>query len=274
MRLPDRASVHPHRTRVQGHRTRVKLAIRRIAVALASSCLLAATDASESKMEPKSQSPVSPSEADPSEKGASEQRLAQRIVYRPPALGRPRSRVGGGVRSARRTLPAPRALVPDHVGLTISPQPPLFWFLGEAPPENSWVIFTLVDETSLSPVIETAVEAANRPGIQRIDLADQPIELEPGIEYKWSVAIVEKARRSPLDNVSFGWILRVEAPAGLEPNADAIAFAEQGLWYDALAAASEGREGGARYDRDALLEQVGLRFAAGVAAVPADEFAR
>ena len=39
-------------------------------------------------------------------------------VYRPPSRGKPRARVGGGVRGTSRNLPTLTALVPEHTGLT------------------------------------------------------------------------------------------------------------------------------------------------------------
>src|SRR5258706_14577328 len=47
--------------------------------------------------------------------------------YNPPARGAPSGRVGGGTRGLR-VLPL-AALAPDHTGLTLSPQPALYYFL-------------------------------------------------------------------------------------------------------------------------------------------------
>ncbi len=189
------------------------------------------------------------------------------VVYQPPHFGRPRARVGGGVRGSRESLPMIRTLVPDHAGLTISGHPTLFWFIDAVPPVSARVTFTLLDEESLDPLIETDLESPSRAGIQRIDLGDWNVKLEEGIEYEWSVALGGGERRAGL-RISTGWINRIEAPASLPANANTATLASQGLWYDALAAASERirrnpREPAARRDRIALLEQVGLTEAAG-----------
>ena len=68
------------------------------------------------------------------------------------------------------------------------------------------------------------------------------------------------------DVITAGWIDRVEPPDGLVPTSgtpSARAYAEHGLWYDALAASTDGVQAApgdpeARQVRDALLLQVGL----------------
>ena len=44
-------------------------------------------------------------------------------VYKPPLRGKPRARIGGGVRSATADWPSLFVLVPEHTGQTISAQP-------------------------------------------------------------------------------------------------------------------------------------------------------
>ena len=233
---------------------------------LASACLAAGLPsldsgaaAAETKAAPRSATSTSPPSADVASK--------TRVVYRPPARGKPRSRVGGAVRGGGSSLPTPRALVPDHVGLTISRQPPLFWFLGAAPPANARVIFTLLDEAGIEPLVESILATPSRAGIQRFDLADERVELEAGREYEWSVAVVDSEQRGPGDTITSGWVLRIEVPDGLPAGADVRTLAAQGLWYDALAAASVATDGDDSLARDALLEQVGLSFAVGAETV-------
>jgi hypothetical protein len=189
-------------------------------------------------------------------------------TYRPPARGKPRARVAGGVRSVGGRLPRIRVLTPAHTGQTISSQPSLFWYLDRALPAGSRLVFTLVDDASVAPLVETPLETPVESGVQRIDLADHRVALVGGIEYEWSVVLVVDPEQRSLDVVSTGWIDRVEIPAGLAEDAppSAHVYADHGLWYDALAAASDRLEAdpgdpGARAGRDALLRQVGLDLA-------------
>jgi hypothetical protein len=190
-------------------------------------------------------------------------------VYRPPARGKPRARVGGGVRGGGRDLPSLHVLVPEHTGQTLSDQPSLFWYLDGPPPEDATLVFTLIDETSVEPLVEAELERPARAGIYRIELAEHAVRLGRGTEYEWSVVLVVDPEQRSKDIVSAGWIDRVEAPADLGAAGESHsvrAYAEHGLWYDALAAASERIRADPaspepRGARDALLRQVGLEVA-------------
>jgi hypothetical protein len=187
-------------------------------------------------------------------------------VYRPPARGKPRGRVAGGVRGVEAELPSLQVLVPDHAGQTLSDHPSLFWYVDGPPPENARVYFTLIDDTSVEPLVEVELERPARAGIYRIDLAEHAVHLERGAEYEWSVVLVVDSGQRSKDVVSSGWIDRVEAPAGLAPAGvphSVQAYAEYGLWYDALGAASDRVRADPanavlRGARDSLLRQVGL----------------
>lgn len=187
-------------------------------------------------------------------------------VYRPPARGKPRARVGGGVRGTGRDLPSLQVLVPEHTGQTLSDQPSLFWYVDGPPPKDATLVFTLIDETSVEPLVEAELERPTRAGIYRIDLAEYAVRLGRGTEYEWSVVMVVDPGQRSKDIVSAGWIDRVDPPAGLgaagAPHSVG-AYAEHGLWYDALAAAADQMRAdpanaALRGARDSLLRQVGL----------------
>jgi hypothetical protein len=190
---------------------------------------------------------------------------AEAPTYRPPLRGKPRARVAGGVRGVGRGLPRIQVLTPPHTGRTVSSTPSFFWHLDRPLPPGADLVFTLVDEAGVEPLVEAPLEAPAGPGIQRIDLADYGVSLARGVEYEWSVVVVVDPDRRSLDVVSTGWVDRVEAPEPFEDGAPsaAHAYAAHGIWYDALAAASDRIEAdpddaGALAWRDALLRQVGL----------------
>lgn len=184
-------------------------------------------------------------------------------VYAPPRRGRPRARVGGGVRGTGPKLPTLRALVPDHVALTARSQPTLLWYLSELPPGEVSLMFNLTNEDEIDPLISAKLETPTRAGIQRILLANYDFNLETGQEYEWSVALVADSESRARDLVTLGWIERVENVAQGwiervdEPEVDAAAqpdaatLAAAGLWYDAVDVAN-------RDERAVLLGQVGL----------------
>jgi hypothetical protein len=187
-----------------------------------------------------------------SSKSRASKKPATRIsTYVPPAsIGAPRGRLSSGATRAVR-LPGPTlySLVPEHTGQTISDQPSLFWYVDTLPPENMPVVFTLTNESEIDPVAEVELERLSDVGIQRLDLAHHKIHLEPGTEYEWTIAVVVDSKHRANDVVTTGWVMVVDEPPGLEPNARS--YAANGLWYDALAAASDDL-------RHELLREVGL----------------
>jgi len=190
----------------------------------------------------------------------------QAPVYAPPRRGRPRARVGGGVRANGPKLPTLRALVPAHVAHTARDQPTLLWYVSDVPPPEAALLFSLTSEDEIDPLIRAEIARPSKPGLQRIDLSSYDFKLETGKEYEWSVALVpdrnSRARDlvilgwiERVDEVALGWIERVDRPE--EPTAtgpDAATLAAAGLWYDAVEVADQ-------EERAALLDQIGLASA-------------
>jgi len=182
------------------------------------------------------------------------------IEYRPPARGAPRRRVGGGVRGGARALPTPVALAPEHVALTASASPSLFWIL-DGSLTDARARFALVRDDRIEPVAELDLPAPRaEDSVERVRLADFGIELEPDVDYQWSVAVVPEHEERGFVPVATGFVRRVraeEAPADGGP-AD---YARAGFWYDALemlsdAIAATPDDPAARGQRRALVSQV------------------
>jgi hypothetical protein len=154
-------------------------------------------------------------------------------------------RVGGGTRASRPSACNTKlsVLVPeDHVGLTTEAQPTLYFFLSQD--TDCAVEFVLNDRRQVPPLIEVAVKTPRTAGIHAIRLADFGLSLEPEVDYDWFVQVRgAEAKKSP-EAYGGGQIRRVTAPAGLaeelaKPGArPANVFAQNSLWYDAVAALS------------------------------------
>jgi hypothetical protein len=191
-------------------------------------------------------------------------------IYQLPQVGKPRERIGGGRRGIAQEEPEILALVPEHVGLTVNPQPALYWYLSGSARGSARFELTLIDEDSIDPLIDVGLAGPVEPGLQRIDLAAYGVELAVGREYQWFVSLSPDAEHRSKDLVSSGWIERVERPAdlaarlaGAGPEQALSAYGEAGLWYDALAASTElaaRHPEQPRYRRQLaqLLDQVGL----------------
>jgi hypothetical protein len=187
---------------------------------------------------------------------------ADAIAYRPPAQDLAPRRVGGNSRGVPASLPSVAVLAPDHLGLTVSERPTLYWYLSA--PTAARIEIVVVDPRRAAPLVE-AVVSGERAGVQGFDLARRGARLEPGIAYEWSVSVVPDPAQRSRDVVAGGAVMRVEPSAGLRARLSgasaqsrAAALAAEGVWYDALSALSEPGDAASRAQRAELLEQAGL----------------
>jgi hypothetical protein len=193
------------------------------------------------------------------------------LLYTPPT-GSAALESLGGLRSSAPGMPKLQALAPTHVGQTLHASPTLYWY--SSVETNARVDFVLADRVSVDPALEFTVASPVPPGIHAVRLEDHGVVLAPGVEYRWFVTIAAAGGDPSADIVTRGAIERVaprtELQARLEaaePSERGQIYAEQGLWYDALAFVSEGVESTPlderlRELRAELLEQAGLQEAA------------
>lgn len=190
--------------------------------------------------------------------------------YVPPLRGAPSRRVGGSSRGVDQTLPFISVVAPDHVGLTISEKPVLYWFISK--PTRVMLEITLIDENGVKPMLELPVVQVEGPAIHSLDLARHGIVLKPGMEYQWTVTLVPDAKERSGDVISGGVIKLVTPPPTVREMLAKANLAElppatlaaEGLWYDAIHVlsqkiASQPGNKELRAERAALAEQVGLR---------------
>ena len=194
-------------------------------------------------------------------------RVDATFAYSPPMRGSASSgRIGGGTRG---TGDGPsvtlEVLAPDHAGLTVSAQPTLYWFVSQRIDSNAEL--TIIDDSSIDPLLELELKGPIEPGIHALSLKDHGVELKTGVAYQWFVAVVVDPAQRSYDVIAGGEIKRVPQPsdlAGPTPQA----YAQAGIWYDALDGLSaqigeRPNDTGLRQQRAALLDQVGLPGAAG-----------
>lgn len=185
----------------------------------------------------------------------------------------------GGSRAGGAKLPSLYVLAPNHTALTTQAQPSLFWFQDGPAPKDVSARFelTLIDPKNPKPLLKVGTALAAQKdggaGIHRIQLARQKITLDPGVAYKWSVALVPDANNRSQDIVASG-VIQLTPPAAelaaelAKAEADkASAYAAGGVWYDALAALSDQidaapKDASLRAARADLLMQAGLKSAA------------
>jgi hypothetical protein len=212
--------------------------------------LLAAQPLRAEDVSQNAESPILLSQAETVERSADPPKVEppqpppQPRIYQAPRMGQPRSSVSGSTRGIppiglAHELPPirPLALAPGHVAQTVRPRPRLFWSVDRA--HDGPVVFTLSTRDAFEPACELELPRVTRAGVQAIDLASCPAELEIGVEYDWFVAVVLDPQKRSRDAIAQGWIRRVAAPADLDlEQASPEALARGGLWYDALQASA------------------------------------
>lgn len=162
---------------------------------------------------------------------------------------------GMGTRGICGTLPTLAALAPYPTGPTIHDQPALYWYISTAVSHPIEFSLTDEDEKVFRPLFETRIAPPVQPGVHQIRLVGSGARLEPGKQYRWSVALVCNPEHRSNDIVAEGFIERAKRPD------------EAGLWYDEVMAISEQIEAAPsdlnlRRKRASLLEQVKLSVVA------------
>lgn len=171
----------------------------------------------------------------------------------PPVFDKPDRRFvkGAGTRGICKTLPTLAALAPHPSGPTAHDQPSLYWYISTAVTDPIEFSLTDEDENVFRPLFETRIAPPVQPGVHQIRLADSGVRLEPGKQYKWSIALVCNPESRSNDIVAMGFIERAKRSG------------ETGLWYDEVMAASDQIQAAPtdmnlRQKRASLLEQAKL----------------
>jgi hypothetical protein len=178
------------------------------------------------------------------------QTLAEGLMtYKPPQIGVPQTRVGGGTRSF---LPKPKiqVLAPRHAALTSHAQPVLYWYCTQ--PNQETVEITLIKDSTDLPLLKKQLLLIAKAGLQSIRLADYGVSLRTGEDYHWSVAVINNSGQHLGESVATATI-RYQLP--ITPLTSAEQQAEAGYWYDALQQLIESHSPLANN----LLKQIGIQ---------------
>ena len=189
-------------------------------------------------------------------------------VYKPPLRGAPSSRVGGGSRAIGTEMPRIYVMAPVDIGFTTKGKPDLYWFVSGTTPAK--VLLTVFVDDPAKPVLEQNLVGVSAPGPQRVKLSTFSLELQPKVEYRWRITLIDESGDRTARALAGGAIQRVDAWPSLlarlkntDKASHASVFAEEGLWYDAIELISESIDAApgnlsVRKQRAGLLSQVGL----------------
>lgn len=190
--------------------------------------------------------------------------------YVPPDRGAPRRTRGAGSRGCQADKPVGLTLlVPiDHTGRTIASHPTFSWHLTGA--TDVPVEFSLVQPGVAQPVYAVTLPAQPE-GYGQLTLPADISGLEAGQEYRWSVEAICNPKRPSSNIFAQGWIERIEADTALTetldrattPRDEAIAYAQAGVWFEALAtlSAAAATDDNVQSDRISLMNDAGIDLA-------------
>jgi len=198
--------------------------------------------------------------------------------YQPRFPEAPRSRVGSVTRGAAGAQDM-MVLAPDRKGASATDQPTLFWYL---PANTARRVEVVVQQRGADePLLELQLKTVLDRPIGALALADHGIHLTAGVEYEWSVALIEDPERRSHDVFSMGSVEFIPPDA---PTAMAVESAvgpervrlllNAGYWYDALLLLQSGANAGDRLMtawQKALLRNEGLLADRGSDPAPAGE---
>ncbi len=199
--------------------------------------------------------------------------LAQQFM--PPDRGLPGRREGGGTRGGclhgQVPLAGLVALMPDsNFGQTTQDQPTLYWY---TPPMSADEAELVVLDDNDDEVYRSTINLPESGGIVNLTLpavGDRSL-LDLNKDYHWYFSLVCDPMDRSGDIFVEGWIQRVEPSDDLSrrlvvarsEQERAIAYAESGIWYDALGSVATSRQSSpgdpaASASWATLLESIGL----------------
>lgn len=159
----------------------------------------------------------------------------------PPGRTRRARTEGAGSRGCNQTQPTTlKLLAPNnHVALTVSAHPTFFWYVSGT---SSPIIFALVEPGVAKPIWQQQLKP-NKAGIVQVKLPSNHSGLEVGKEYRWTVSLVCNQKRPSENTYAYAWIERVATTPKLQQQLATVtdkrelakAYAQAGIWYDAIA---------------------------------------
>ena len=134
-----------------------------------------------------------------------------------------------------------RAIAPDHVGLTLKKSPVLYYFISEA--TTFPIRFLLRDPRLTRGVVEVSLPSPARSGYWAIRLKDYGITLAAGVEYRWFVTVIMEQEEIVAEGVieccPDNMLDAYDGPESCNTTDTVLAYARNGIWYDALACLGE-----------------------------------
>ncbi len=148
----------------------------------------------------------------------------------------------------------------------------MFWYISDPWPGK--IEFTLNEVGSPDILFRKIINGPEKEGVYRINLADYGIELKPGTEYEWFLAIVLDPYERSADFLASATIKHIEPSDSFSKHLKEMTederpqvYAQKGYWYDMMETLSQRidrhqDDKQLRIYRGTLLKQVNLPLAA------------
>jgi hypothetical protein len=191
-----------------------------------------------------------------------------RIRYKPKTKRPPltHSEAGGTRNGGADNLVYLTALVSEEISpQTTKARPSFAWYLHNPKGKAVTLEFALIDPGISKPLYRTTLKTDTK-GLIAFQMPGSAPELQKDKAYRWTLIVVNDPKRTGLNQRLNGGIQRVDRPTSIpeltakSPIDQTIAYAEAGIWYDAIHLASQTRQTpDAREIWLPLLEQGGLQ---------------
>ena len=157
-------------------------------------------------------------------------------------------------------------LAPQHIGLSSVPSPTIYLYFSSRWPHK--IRFTLTAKNEWTPLLRTQIKAPRREGVLAINLAEHNVKLVPGVEYEWVATLVNKSSKERSSDSLASAAIQYRRPSvelqkqlQIAAQRPTTLYAAAGYFYDAVHAASRGKQPG-RTERAQLMNQVDLKVVA------------
>jgi hypothetical protein len=195
--------------------------------------------------------------------------LAQtpRVRYKPKTKRPPltHSEAGGTRSGGTDNLVYLTPLVSEEISpQTTQARPSFAWYLHNPKGKAVTLEFALIDPGVPKPLYRTTLKTDAK-GLISFQVPGSAPELQQDKAYRWTLIVVNDPKRTGLNQRLKGGILRVDRPPSIpdltvkNPINQTIAYAEAGIWYDAIQFASQTRQTPEADIWLSLLEQGGLK---------------
>lgn len=178
------------------------------------------------------------------------------ILFKPPQLGAPAIRVGGGTRAISgliKQAPKVQLLAAKQLGLTSSATPTLYWYAPNNSGDNAKITVYQGDN---EPLLEKNISIVKTTDIQAVNLADYGINLVANQDYIWSITVAGNSEKGKTDLFANA-VIRYTPLA--TPLTDVAKLAAAGYWYDTVAQLIKTKSP----QLDGFLKQEGINIKAG-----------